>query len=235
MSSVRLVTFDVTNTIIRVLGSVGQNYTKVAAMYGKSVDPSRLDACFKQAYKHQMEQYPNFGVNSSLTPTTWWDRVVKDTFRKAGTDEQQLDAISKHLYGHFATRQGWEVLPQAERTLISLKRKGIKLGIVSNFDDRLEKILTELSLMHYFDFVLSSAVVKMQKPDPGIFKMALKLADVKSEEALHVGDNILTDYEGSRAVSMFGVLLWKKDKSIPENVDANYVIYQLQSLLQFIK
>ncbi|XP_045211301.2 haloacid dehalogenase-like hydrolase domain-containing protein 3 [Mercenaria mercenaria] len=235
MSRIRLVTFDVTNTIIRVTKSVGQNYANVARMYGKDVDVTKLNTSFRAVFSNYNKLYPNFGVHNGLTPFKWWSKVVVDSFREAGSDEQHLEQIAQHLYVMFATSKGWEVLPGAEKTLTELKQKGVKLGVISNFDDRLDKILTELALRHYFDFVLASAVVKIAKPDPDLFEMAFKMADVKPEEALHIGDNILTDYVGARNSGCKGVLLVPPDKQIPKDVDSSCVIRNLYQLTDYFK
>lgn len=233
MSPIRLITFDVTNTIIRVLGSVGQSYAKVAAIYGKNVDPDSLDKTFRTSFKQNMKLYPNFGVHNDLTPFKWWTNVVIESFKSAGCDDKGLEQIAQHLYVLFATQKGWEVLPGATDILTLLKQRGIQLGVVSNFDDRLERILTQLSLMHYFDFVIASSVVKVAKPDAEIFKMALKTADVKPEEVIHVGDNIDTDYKGAKAAGLNSVLLLDKDKEVPNGVDKSMVIHHLCELSRF--
>lgn len=234
MTLIRLVTFDVTNTIIRVLGGVGENYSKVAEIYGKVVDARKLDASFKVVFKHHCKLYPNFGVHSGFTPFQWWTDVVVDSFKAAGSDDQDLERIAQHLYVMFSTQTGWEVLPGVESTLTKLKQNGVKLGVISNFDDRLEKILTQLSLTHYFDFILASAVVKKAKPDPDIFHLGYKMADVKPEDALHVGDNATTDYFGAKRAGCHGLLLLDKDKEIPVGVDKACVISNLEQLTEYI-
>lgn len=234
MYPIRLVTFDVTNTIIRVLGGPGKNYANVASIYGKVIDARKLDDSFKEVYKNYSKTYPNFGVHNGLTPFKWWSNVVTESFKKAGSDERNLEQIAQHLYVLFSTLKGWEVLPGAESILKELRQKGIKIGVISNFDDRLEKILTQLALRHYFDFVLASTVVKVAKPDAGIFEIAFKLADAKPEEALHVGDNVFTDFLGAKNAGCKGVLLVPENKQIPDDIDKSCVIRNLSQLSEYM-
>jgi len=49
---------------------------------------------------------------------------------------------------------------------------------VSNFDDRLERTLLSHSLLHFFDFVVTTVNSRSEKPDPAIFHAALTLAKV---------------------------------------------------------
>jgi REG-2-like HAD superfamily hydrolase len=220
---------------MRVARSVGHNYANVARMYGQDVDAVKLNKSFRTVYKTYNDLYPNFGVHNGLTPFVWWNKVVVDSFKDAGSDRENLDKIAQHLYVMFSTSQGWEILPDAEKTLSNLKGRGLKLGVISNFDDRLEKILTQLALRHYFDFVLASAVVKIAKPDSGIFKMAFNMADVKPEDTLHVGDNVANDFFGAANAGCAGVLFVPPEKDIPEDVNKTHVIRTLYQLTDYIK
>ena len=64
------------------------------------------------------------------------------------------------------------------RVLQALCDRGIKLGIVSNFDERLERTLLTHRLLHYFDFVVTTVSARSEKPDPAIFHTALDMAKV---------------------------------------------------------
>ena len=56
----------------------------------------------------------------------------------------------------------------------------------------------------YFDFVLASRDLGIEKPNPLIFQRAIELAaadartGILPQEALHVGDHIKKDYEAAR-------------------------------------
>ena len=234
MSCIRLVTFDVTNTMIRVLGGVGQNYANVAAQYGRRVDPAKIDVVFRKRFKQQMSQYPNFGVNSGLTPFKWWTSLVVDSFKEAGYDGPSLTQIANHLYIHFASSKGWEIIPGTTETLETLKSKGIKLGIISNFDTRLDKILHELSLAHYFEFIIDSASFGKAKPNPEIFDLALKLGKAKANESMHIGDSVTNDYEGATKAGMKAILLVDEDKPAPDEVDPAHIVRTIGEIEKFI-
>ena len=234
MSCTRLVTFDVTNTMIRVLGGVGQNYARVAAQYGRTVDPAKVELYFRKRFKQQMEQHPNFGLNTGLIPFKWWTNLVVESFKDAGYDGPSLTQIANHLYVHFATSKGWEVIPGTTSALETLKKRGLKLGIISNFDNRLDKILHELSLAHYFDFIIDSFSFGIAKPSPEIFNHALNIAKTEPKEALHVGDNIYCDYEGATKAGMMALLLVDPDQSIPDTVEPSHVIRSLNEVERFI-
>ena len=234
MSPIRLVTFDVTNTMIRVLGGVGQNYATVAAHYGRTVDPAKIEIAFRKRFKLHMLNHPNFGVNSGISQFKWWTSLVEESFKEAGYDGPSLTQIANHLYIHFASSKGWEVMPGTLDALESLKRKGLHLGIISNFDNRLEKIIHELSLAHYFDFMLDSATFGEAKPNYAIFDYALQQAKTEPNEALHVGDNVMNDYHGALNVGMGALLFLPEYKEIPDSVNADHVIRDLCEIDRFV-
>jgi putative hydrolase of the HAD superfamily len=98
----------------------------------------------------------------------------------------------------------------AENTRVALDRlraRGLRLGVVSNSDGRVEQALVAAGIRDCFDVVLDSALVGVEKPDPTIFRAALAALGVAACEALYVGDLYHVDVVGARAAGMEGVLL----------------------------
>src|SRR5512143_348870 len=60
----------------------------------------------------------------------------------------------------------------AQSTLEALKRRGYRLGVVSNADGRVARLLEEAGLATHLEIILDSALVGMEKPDPRIFLAA---------------------------------------------------------------
>jgi putative hydrolase of the HAD superfamily len=108
----------------------------------------------------------------------------------------------------------------AEDTRMALDRlrdRGLRLGVVSNSDGRVEQALVAAGIREYFDVVLDSALVGVEKPDPTIFSAALTALGVAASEALYVGDLYHVDVVGARAAGMEGVLLGAdRDESRPD-------------------
>ncbi|KAF8795656.1 Rhythmically expressed protein 2 like [Argiope bruennichi] len=119
--------------------------------------------------------HPNYGKNTGLSSKEWWKELVRKTFFN-GTIELssvQLDSISSHLYDLYKSDECWKVESGAENLLKNLKEKQIILGVISNFDERLDCVLKSNGLKSYFDFVLASYVVQAAKPSKKIFDLAL--------------------------------------------------------------
>jgi HAD superfamily hydrolase (TIGR01509 family) len=89
----------------------------------------------------------------------------------------------------------------AAEALGALKRAGLALACVSNWDPTLHEALGELGVAPFFDAVVTSAEAAAAKPDPQIFDVALTRLGVAPERALHVGDSD-ADREGARAAGL---------------------------------
>lgn len=235
MKMAKLLTIDITNTVIRVLGGVGQQYASIAAIYGLKADADKLNVAFQTNWKEHNLNNPNFGLLKGMTAHVWWNELVKQCFISSGySDSEKLSRIATHLYLHFTTANAWEVLPDANKVLQLVKSKGLTIGVVSNFDKRLEKVLSSVGLLHNFDFVLGSQLVGHAKPDPMIFQKALDLAGVCASKAVHVGDNVENDYLGSRSVGISGLLLSNDVHKVPSYVDRKHIITNLSEVLKFV-
>jgi len=96
--------------------------------------------------------------------------------------------------------------PHAVAALACLRTAGMVTGVISNSNGSVRAALAAAGLLPYLDFVIDSTVVGIAKPDPRVFRLGLKEAQVDAAEAVYVGDAYHVDVVGSRAVGMTGVL-----------------------------
>ena len=102
----------------------------------------------------------------------------------------------------------WSVaIPEAPAVLEGLRRRGLRLAVVSNSNGTVAEILHAVGLAPYFDAILDSAVVGFEKPDPRIFRHAADALGVRAEEAVHVGDLYSVDILGARSAGCRAILL----------------------------
>jgi putative hydrolase of the HAD superfamily len=110
-----------------------------------------------------------------------------------------------------ARRRHTALFPEVLETLDALKAKGLKLAVVSNWDNTLEEHCRELGLTRYMEVVAASQVVGSDKPDAGIFRYVLEKVGAAPQEALHVGDMYPADVVGARNASITPVLVDRYD------------------------
>jgi putative hydrolase of the HAD superfamily len=88
-----------------------------------------------------------------------------------------------------------------------LKEKGLILGLISNIEQDISGTLTKLGLDSLLAIIVTSQEAKANKPQPEIFRYALKQAGVKPEESVYVGDQYQVDVLGADSAGMKGILL----------------------------
>jgi HAD superfamily hydrolase (TIGR01509 family) len=151
-------------------------------------------------------------------------------FLLSGVPPESLEQVRDCLGRMHSEQHLWSLVAErSAESLARLRQAGLKLGVVSNSDGRVEQALQAAGLRQYFDVVIDSALVGVEKPDPRIFHAALDALKVAPEEALYVGDLYEIDVLGARAAGLDAVLLGKPEQmtelncrttsSIPELVD----------------
>ena len=174
---VRAITFDVGGTLIEPWPSVGHVYAEVASKFGvRTIAPQQLTANFIRAWKAQT----HFDYRRKS-----WFALVRDTFAPVELPPEFFPAV----YDRFAAPDVWYVYEDVVPTLTGLKERGFKLGIISNWDERLRPLLARLGLEQFFDCQIVSCEVGATKPDARLFQQAAVELDVAPDELLHVGDH----------------------------------------------
>eukprot|EP01135_Chromosphaera_perkinsii_P002787 Nk52_evm155s226 gene=Nk52_evmTU155s226 len=221
----RLVTFDVNNTLLRVSKTPGCFYSDACGRFGIQVECEKsVNEAMKRVWKEKNELHPSFGYHKGLTAKQWWKDVVEQTLLNSGQVtakelEPVKDALFESLYAEYANRDHWEFMPGAEKIVKDLSKSpgNYYLGIISNNDERLESLLQQFNVKDLFGFVLYSSCCGMAKPDTSIFDLALAMTnehmrnigqpEILPEQALHIGDNALCDYIAARKAGWEALLV----------------------------
>ncbi|XP_054883625.1 haloacid dehalogenase-like hydrolase domain-containing protein 3 [Poeciliopsis prolifica] len=227
----RWVLWDIKDTLLKVRGSVGDHYSKEAGRWGLSLHPEEINAAFRETYRRYSSRYPNYGVSQGQTGQTWWIGVMRDTLAECKVnDPALLNTMATNLYQDFCNAEKWEVFPDSKTALEQCSSLGLKLGVVSNFDNRLETILRNCGLLSHFSFVVTSEAAGMGKPSPVIFNQALQKCGTSADRVAHVGDHYVYDYLASRSVGIHGFLLDRDDSHKEGDVPQEHRVVTLDEL-----
>lgn len=227
----RWVLWDVKDTLLKVRTSVGEQYCREADRMGLSLSPVEVDAAFRQAYRQYSSRYPNYGSTQGLNGKTWWMGVVRETLSQCRVQEPALlNTVAHNLYHHFSNAENWEVFPDSKKALESCSALGLKLGVVSNFDNRLEAILRGCGLLSHFSFLITSEEAGVAKPSPAIFDQALQKCGVPADSIAHVGDHYVKDYLTSRSVGIHGFLLDRHNEHTQPDIPQEHRLGSLEEL-----
>lgn len=131
-----------------------------------------------------------------------------EIFRQIGVADEVFPDVAARLWERHRASNLWgNVRPGTAEALEELRRRGYRLGVISNADGRVEALLDAVGLRPHFDFVIDSAVVGIEKPDPAIFRMGCERMGVAPGEAVYVGDIYEIDVVGAQAVGMRAFLV----------------------------
>ncbi|TAD79083.1 MAG: HAD family hydrolase [Oscillatoriales cyanobacterium] len=198
---------DAVGTIFGVAESVGQQYARMAAqLFDLSLDDQALNQaffdCFGAADPCVFPGVPRDRL--AQAEYDWWETLAEQTFQRAGLFEQIPDFATYFaaLYDRFATAAPWFVYDEVHDTLSHWRATGIELGIISNFDTRLYRVLDALDLTRYFKSFTLSTEVGAAKPDRAVFAAALAQHRCAPHEAWHIGDSLEDDYRGATAAGL---------------------------------
>jgi len=206
--NVKAVLFDAVETLIRPWPSVGSVYARAAAGQGHRCPAGALEAAFLPAYR---ELFPERFFGRSALQTSeprerrWWARVVARTFERAGCGTP-AGAVTVAGLEAFARGAAWRPSAGAVATLRTLKARGLKIALVSNYDGRLHRVVDETGLKPLFDAVIVSSEVGWAKPSPRIYAAALAALGIEPAAALMVGDRPKEDVAGANAAGIRALL-----------------------------
>ncbi len=102
-----------------------------------------------------------------------------------------------------------EKMPYVDELLESLNKMGIRTAVISNIvfsEAALKERLNHFLPDNKFEFVLASSEYIFSKPDPLMFKIALKKAGLSEDEVWYCGDSITSDVRGAQNAGIFPVL-----------------------------
>lgn len=208
----RVIFLDAVGTLFDVRGSVGGVYASLCqAVAGVSVDPKALDRAFYEVFRTiPAAAFPGLVQEQrSAAEYDWWYRVALQSFERCGELPKFADFESFFpvLYQHFEAAEPWQIYAETTHALSRWQAQGIALGVISNFDTRLYKVLQALDLARFFQSVTISTEVGAAKPDALIFRNALQKHALAPEAAWHIGDSFAQDYEGAAAAGLIAFWL----------------------------
>jgi putative hydrolase of the HAD superfamily len=125
--------------------------------------------------------------------------------------------------------------PGARETLMTLKARGIKLGLVTNGKTKVQNEKVDaLELRGLLDLILTSEEVGIKKPDPRIFEIALERLQLEPSQVWMVGDHPVNDVLGARGAGLTAVWLRGAMHVWSQDAERGLEIERLPELLELL-
>lgn len=144
----------------------------------------------------------------SRDPNAAYEDFFRAWMDAAGIPPEEFADVATRFRAIHEEANLWRVVRDGtHEALERLKSAGLKLGVVSNADGRVVADAKRFGLAKYFDVIIDSQVVGVEKPNPKIFRLALDALNVPPEEALYTGDIYAIDMIGARSAGIAGKLI----------------------------
>lgn len=150
-------------------------------------------------------------------------KANRQWFETGGIPRDRIEEALELIFEHPEAHRFWSALPkETPMALQRLADKGFRLGVISNSEGKVAQIMKELRLAHFFETIVDSFLVGVDKPDPKIFHIGLDRLGVAPAEAMYVGDLYEVDVIGARRAGLTPVL-YDPHNMYPEKSDCRKI------------
>lgn len=207
--TLKAVLFDLGGTLLK-MPPILRIYKKILSRQGINAQLPNSDSIIEELEQGlTLEMY-------TLPYDEFW-RLYNMKFLKLLGIQDNLAEIADVI-----TQEWWKtaepkIYEDVLETLMIIKKLGLKIGLVTNaFRKEIREILPKLGLEDIFEVIVGVDDVGKPKPAKEIFNFALKQLKVKPGEALYVGDNPKTDYEGAENAGLKPLLVDRRKVIVGE-------------------
>lgn len=226
--AIRTLFFDVGSTL--VYGpSVPALVAELLAMEGRAITPDEVQEAMGRMPRDLLARRAT--VRTEAEEQEYHTEALPVLLQLLGLTDlngAMLNRLLENLYGYSSF---YSMYPEVLPVLEALRTKGLQLGVISNWEPSLSRLLRDFEIDTYFQVIVPSMAVGFAKPDPRIFALALERAGAAPNEAIHVGNRLEEDVQGAAAAGIRPVWLNRTgDPSEPECV----TITDLRGLLYVV-
>ena len=201
---IQAIVYDAVGTLMHVRPSVEAVYAKTAHRFGSQLAPAEIRRRFAAAFAVQDRiDQANQWRTSEARERERWRAIVAQVL----DDVADPAACFESLYAIFATPAVWAFDPDWPQVSATVRARGIRQAVASNFDHRLHALLAALPSSQCLERVIVSSEVGWRKPAPEFFAHVIQALALPPHEILFVGDDRANDYTPALAVGMQALLI----------------------------
>jgi putative hydrolase of the HAD superfamily len=216
---IKAVFFDLYQTLVRYQPSQEELEAKALKSFGIDVTADALHHPILTANEYIYQQIAKRPLSQRSREELM---ALYMEYQRIVLKEVDIDADEKVVMGLLGMMQQAKMdlvlFDDVPAALDELKKRGLKLGLISNIEKDMSVTLDKLGLSSRLDVIVTSQDAGFTKPQKEIFQYALKKADVQPAEAVYVGDQYQVDVIGANDAGMRGILL-DRDNYYKEELD----------------
>lgn len=194
--------FDAGNTLIFV------NPSRVLPIFQEVGVEATEEAFWEAEFHARLGLARSVKEGATGTEAQIWQAYFNELFLRCGVPPESVPLVGDRVKTVHSESHLWTYVdPATAPALEALKTRGFRLAVISNADGRVEGLIRDAGIHHLFEFVIDSAVLGVEKPDPEIFLEACRRMGVDPKDSLYVGDLYPVDVVGARGAGMDAILL----------------------------
>ena len=200
MKHIRAVLFDAGGTLIHV---DGERVCRAAGVAFDDAGFRRAEAAAVAAVRALVLAKPD-SSDAERVPLYFDELLSGLGVADAEARRRGAGAVAaEHRRGNLWSRRADGAL----ETLDALRARGYRMAVISNADGRVRGLLETAGLAGHLEFIVDSAEVGLEKPDPRIFHSATDRLGLAPSECLYVGDIYEIDIVGALGAGLEPILI----------------------------
>ncbi len=192
--------FDLNGTLVEIykVSEYMANIEHITSILG--VQRERFETAWKRSWReYPFGDYPSV-VHRFKSALAHYHGTTN--FELPGTLDRAIEARLGYI-----DQQQQRIKPGVIEALEWATTQGYRLGLVSNCSTETAIVWPSNPLARFFPDPTLSCVVKMKKPDLGIFHESLRKLDVPAERCIYVADGDDHEFDAAKALGMETVLV----------------------------
>lgn len=216
LAGLSAVLFDLDDTLLNYSDGADRCWAEACAAHAElaGVDPAALTAAL-EAVKTWFWSDPERHRRERVDMLGAWRKIAEAALERCGAAR---DGLAARLAADFAARRraAWRLFPDAVPALQALRRRGLRLALVTNGDARFQREkIARWDLGRFFDCLVIEGEFGCGKPDPRVFHHALATLGVEPARTWMVGDNLIWDVAGAQAAGIRAAWLDRAGRGLP--------------------
>jgi|GEM_PF-211124 REG-2-like HAD superfamily hydrolase len=194
---------DAGNTLFTERRPRHELYANLVARFGCAERPVEMRGWMSEAYGNlpdQIDGHFRFSIG-------WFRHFHQSVLTQAGLPEHQLDEAHNALVALFENPKTYHLFEEVVPFLTELANRKIPVCVISNWSERLPRLIKGLGLKDLVAFTVTSAELRSEKPSRAIFERALFRAGASAERVIHIGDHLDRDVRGALNAGLRAILL----------------------------
>jgi len=194
--------FDIGNTLFFF------NYEFLREMLAQRFGVSRTVGEIEQKHAEMKRALVTEKLVATMSHDDLWWEAYRRWLLLLGVEEGETRGISEAIRNHPFRHLFWSKMDEGTpETLDWFRERGFKLGVISNAEGQIRRLLEHAHMEERFDTIIDSGVVGFAKPDERIFKHAVERVGASTASCIHVGDLFEVDVVGARQAGITPILV----------------------------